>query len=219
MRSRHADEFNHDPWAANYDRKVRDESNPIRAGYAELLAWTIAEARIGPTSVVMDLGSGTGNSAAAIPAAAKVLCVDISAGMAAQAPAKLRHLVDVEFLEADLLEVFDRPLPRLDALISTYAVHHLTEDEKPVLFGAIHASLEPGGRAVFGDLMFESEAARDEIDRAWQDDERRLVMRSLEEEFPWFVDRAVEQLGAAGFVDVETRRFSTLSWGIAATRG
>ena len=218
MRSRHADEFNHDPWADDYDRKVLDESNPIRTGYAELLAWTIEQARITPASVVMDLGSGTGNSAARIPAAGKVICVDISARMAEQAPAKLSHLSSVEHVEADLLEVFERPLPPLDALISTYSVHHLTEDEKPVLFDHVHGSLAPGGRAVFGDLMFESEAARAEIDRAWQDDERAQVMRSLDEEFPWFVDRASRELERVGFVELETRRFSTLSWGIAVKK-
>ncbi len=62
MRSQHVDEFNHDPWADNYDRNVRNEADPIRAGYVETLAWTVAQAAITPSDVVVDLGAGTGNT-------------------------------------------------------------------------------------------------------------------------------------------------------------
>ena len=215
MRSRHADEFNHDRCADSYDEEVRDETNPIRAGYAQVLRWTVEKAGIRPTAIVLDLGSGTGNTSGLIPAAGKVICVDVSAAMATQAASKLSHLQDVEFVQADLLEVFDRDLPPLDAVVSTYSIHHLPEDEKALLFRAVHASLRPGGRAAFGDLMFESEKARAELADLWSDAERRQVMKSLEEEFPWLVDRAVEELRRAGFEAIETERFSTLSWGIA----
>ena len=90
MRSRDADRFNHDPWADGYDEKVRDETNPIRAGYAALLAWTVEQAHITPASVVLDLGVGTGNTAALIPSARKVVGVDVSARMLAQAPEQAR---------------------------------------------------------------------------------------------------------------------------------
>lgn len=217
MRSRHADAFNHDPWADDYDEKVRDESNPIRSAYAEVLRWTVEQARIEPTSVVLDLGSGTGNTTALIPAAAQVICVDVSSAMAEQAPAKLAHLSDVEIVHADLLEVFDRALPPLDAVISTYSVHHLTEEEKAHLHHAVRSALRPGGRVAYGDLMFESAEAKADLAEAWTDEERRQVMKSLDEEFPWFVDRAVRELESAGYGEIETRRFSTLSWGLAAT--
>ncbi|MCB9160890.1 MAG: hypothetical protein H6644_13755 [Caldilineaceae bacterium] len=74
MRSRHVDEFNHDPWADDYDRNVRNEEDPIRAGYADTLAWTVAQAAIGPDDVVVDLGAGTGNTSALIPTARRGLC-------------------------------------------------------------------------------------------------------------------------------------------------
>jgi ubiquinone/menaquinone biosynthesis C-methylase UbiE len=96
MRSQHVDEFNHDPWADNYDRNVRNEADPIRAGYAETLAWTVAQAAITPSDVVVDLGAGTGNTSALIPAAGKVVCVDISPKMTAQAQPKLQHLARVD---------------------------------------------------------------------------------------------------------------------------
>lgn len=39
IRSEHADVYNHNPWAADYDDDVRDEQNPIRAGYDACLTW------------------------------------------------------------------------------------------------------------------------------------------------------------------------------------
>ncbi len=218
MRSRDADRFNHDPWADDYDRKVRDETNPIRAGYAAVLAWTVEQARIGPDSVVLDLGVGTGNTVALIPRARRVVGVDVSTRMLAQAPAKLSHLLHVELLEADLLEVFDRDLPVFDAVVSTYSVHHLDDTEKAELFRRVHGALRPGGRAVFGDLMFESEAARSEIAAAWSDEDRARVIKSLDEEHPWRVDHAVRHLESAGLQVLEARRFSVLSWGISAEK-
>jgi putative AdoMet-dependent methyltransferase len=218
VRSRDADRFNHDPWADGYDAKVLDERNPIRTGYAALLAWTVAQARIGPDSVVLDLGVGTGNTVALIPAARRIVGVDVSAKMIERAPAKLSHLADVELVQADLLEIFDRDLPLFDAVVSTYSVHHLDADEKAELFRRIHDVLRPGARAVFGDLMFEDETARAEIAAAWSEDERAQVLISVEEEHPWRIDRAVRDLDAAGLQVVEMQRFSALSWGICCAR-
>jgi len=219
MRSRGADRFNHDPWAEGYDEGVRDETHPIRAGYAALLRWTVEQARIGPGSAVLDLGIGSGNAAALVPAGCSLVGVDVSGRMLERVGTKLDHLADVELVQADLLEIFDRPLPIFDAVISTYAIHHLDEAEKAELFRRIHAVLRLGGRAVFGDLMFEDEAARAGIAAAWTEEERAQVLVSLEEEHPWRIDRALADLEAAGFSLVAERRFSLLSWGLCCARG
>ena len=218
MRSRHADTFNHDPRADAYDAKVLDEENPLRAGYAALLEWTLASACIGREDVVLDLGAGTGNTARGIVAARRVIAVDVSEKMLAQAPRKLEHLPWVEILKADLLEVFDRDLPPLDAIVSTYAVHHLTSEEKTELFSRARDALRPGGRAVFGDLMFESPSHKTSLAAAWTDADRAQVLKSVEEEFPFFLDETLPGLAAAGLEVREVKRFSDLSWGIATVR-
>ena len=139
MRSRHVDEFNHDPWADDYDRNVRNEADPIRAGYADTLAWTVAQAAIGPDDVVVDLGAGTGNTSALIPTARRVVCVDISEKMTSLARPKLRHLPQVDYVIADLLEYYATDPVPCDAVVSTYAIHHLTAAEKETLFAGIFA--------------------------------------------------------------------------------
>jgi putative AdoMet-dependent methyltransferase len=215
MRSRRADDFNHDPWAEDYDESVLDETDPIRAGYGETLEWVVDRAEITPASRVVDLGAGTGNTAALIPAAKHVICVDVSTKMMDLARPKLGHLESVEYVQADLLEFFDVPR-RFDRTVSTYAVHHLTEDEKALLLQRIASSLEPGGLAVFGDLMFENRAARDALARkyaGWPD-----VIESIEDEYFWYIDGAAEHAQAAGCEITDTRRFSDLSWGIRVER-
>lgn len=215
MRSRHVDEFNHDALADGYDEDVLDESNPIRAGYAEALRWTVERAEIPPASTVVDLGCGTGNAAALIPAAAHVVCVDISATMMALARPKLVHLASVECVRADLLEFFDGPR-RFDRLISTYAAHHLTEDEKRLLLQRIARSLPEGGIAVFADLMFADNLSRTAMEEKYANHPE--VVESFEEEYYWYLDQAADMIELAGCVITETGRFSDLSWGIKIER-
>jgi putative AdoMet-dependent methyltransferase len=211
MRSRHVDEFDHTGLEDVYDAEVLDATDPIRAGYAGTLAWVVERAEIAPASRVVDLGAGTGNTSALIPAARHLTCVDISAAMMARARPKLSHLASVQYVVSDLLEFFDAPR-RFERLVSTYAVHHLTEDEKALLLRSIASSLTGGGIAVFGDLVFESRDA----ERALRDRyaARPDVVRSFDEEHYWYLDRVPAMAGAAGLTIGETRRFSDLSWGI-----
>ena len=211
MRSRHVDEFNHDDWAAGYDADVLNETDPIRTGYADVLRWTVERAEIWPDSTVVDLGSGTGNTSALIPAARRVVCVDISSKMTELARPKLAHLPSVEYVRTDLLEFFDE-LRAFDRLVSTYAVHHLTEDEKAVLLECVAQSLRPGGIAVFGDLMFADRTVAAAM--AVKYAELPEVSQSFEDEHFWYLDNAVAMADAAGLAVTDRRRFSDLSWGI-----
>jgi putative AdoMet-dependent methyltransferase len=218
MRSQYADVFNHDRWADGYDADVKREEDPVRVGYDAVLEWTVAQAHIGPGDVVVDLGSGTGNTAAYIGPAAAILCVDISQRMAEKARTKLGHRPEVRFVQADLLGfVAGQPEP-CDAVVSTYAVHHLTDTEKGELFMGIAQMLRPGGRAVFGDLMVENAAELARLTEHYRAVGDEDTAEALAEEFFWQVDLSLRQLAAAGLAVVEVRRFSDLSWGICVRK-
>lgn len=218
MRSEHVDQFNHDPWAANYDRNVLNEDDPIRAGYAAVLDWTAASARVTPGSVVLDLGSGSGNTSARLPAADRLICVDVSPRMTELAKPKLAHLPNVEYVISDMLEYVCNSMPNIDALVSTYALHHLTDDEKYLLFRQVWPALSPGGRAVFGDLMFASAKSQTDLTEAYLREGQTDLVLDFEEEFFWLVDQATAALESAGFQLVQVRRFSALSWGICVQK-
>ena len=216
MRSRHADRFNHDEEAAGYDRDVLDEADPIRAGYDALLDWVARRAAPDARSRVLDLGSGTGNLALRLAAFGELVCVDVSQEMERIARAKLSGRDAIHWICSDLLEYFDAPGPEFDAVVSSYAIHHLVEDEKQRLFERISGRLAPGGRVAFGDLMFETAQARRDTLDAYRASGRAELADDIEEEFFWDVSSALAGLEALG-LSVETRRFSELSWGIAGT--
>ena len=100
----------------------------------------------------------------------------------------------------------------LDRLVSTYAVHHLTENEKALLLKQVGRSLSPGGVAVFGDLMFEDAASAAQLAEKYAD--RPEVVQSFEEEHFWHVDGVYAMADAAGLSVTDVRRFSDLSWGM-----
>lgn len=213
MRSSHVDLYNHDEDAATYDQDVLRSEDPIREGYAEVLDWVAQNAGITQDSTVVELGSGTGNLTARLPPCRSLVCVDVSAEMTRIARRKLDGVSHISYVQADILEYFDADPSPFDVAISTYVVHHLTQQEKELLFDQIVRRLLPGGRALFGDLMLESvQEERGLIDHYHSigDD---ATADAIEEEFFWYVDASVSYLRSLG-LSVETTRFSTLSWGI-----
>ena len=218
MQSAHGRIFNHDEDAPGYDVDVRNESDPIRAAYQDVLAWVIREARIGTSSRVLELGSGTGNLSTLIPQCGELVCVDLSEQMETIARSKLMHIPNRRFIKTDILELFDYESTPFDSIISTYAVHHLTDEEKGILFAKIYANLVPGGRAVFGDLMLQNQEEKAvKIQEYLRENDEKTAL-AIEEEFFWSIDAAIRDLIELGF-QVDTRRFSDLSWGVVAKRG
>lgn len=217
MRSKHGDVFNHDDEAAGYDAQVRNKRDPIRAAYNEVLEWVIKEARVTSTSRVLELGSGTGNLSCLIPQCRELVCVDLSEQMEAVARSKLAHVPNRRFIKADLLEEFEKESTPFDSVISTYTVHHLTDDEKRVLFARVFNGLVPGGRAVFGDLMLQNEEEKAIKIQKYLLNGDAKTAQALDEEFFWSIDAATVDLAKLGF-QVETRRFSDLSHGIVARK-
>lgn len=240
MKSQFVDKFNHDEDAPGYDQDVLNEADPIRTGYDQVLTWVAQQAQWGTGQEVLDLGSGTGNLAARLRDWQRLVAVDVSREMMAIARTKLAHRREVTWVVADLLEFFAVPRGPFDVVVSTYALHHLTEAEKARLFAAIREVLAPGGRAVFGDLMFEDRHVRKRFlarcrsagpsppdrdtgslssaveGRDFQGFEGNLELAEVvEDEFFWDLEGATRCLVDLGFT-VTRKRFSQLSWGVAA---
>ncbi|MBN1995277.1 MAG: class I SAM-dependent methyltransferase [Anaerolineae bacterium] len=216
MKSQFAEAFNHDEDAPAYDNDVLDETHPIRAGYDAVLNW-VSEKSAHTCGAILDLGAGTGNLSRRLKNFKRLVCVDVSDNMLNIARRKLAGLNNVEYVKTDLLAYFFNDPPLFDAIVSTYAIHHLTEAEKPILFEKIYAALPPGGRAVFGDLMFADAAAQAQLAQKFQNEGRPDVVADFADEFFWFVDQANASLTGLGF-ETEIKRFSDLSWGIAARK-
>jgi putative AdoMet-dependent methyltransferase len=217
MRSQFADKFNHDDDALKYDRDVLNESDPIRAGYEDLLNWVAAEASTCNNSIVLDLGSGTGNLSLRLKPFKELVCVDISKEMLQLAQNKLSSFNNITWYKEDILEYFYETKKTFDIIVSTYAIHHLTEVEKGLLFKKIGLALNTSGKVVFGDLMFENETKKEKFVKTCLHSGREKLAEDIDDEFFWNVESASKILRNLRF-RVNAKQFSELSWGIAARK-
>ena len=97
---------------------------------------------------VVDAGCGSGRVTEMLLErlpAGRVIAVDGSASMLAAARERLAGRGDVEYVEADLLEL-DLGGRTVDAVLSTATFHWIADHER--LFQRLHAVLRPGGRLV-----------------------------------------------------------------------
>lgn len=106
-----------------------------------------------PEDVVLDLGTGTGAIGLALaPNAKRVVGRDISEGMMEQAreKAKIRKIENAEFGTGTFRE--PNYEGSVDVVVSNFAMHHLSDDEKRAAIEAI-AAFGPR-KFVLGDVMF-----------------------------------------------------------------
>ena len=208
MRSQYADYFNHDDDALGYDADVRDETNPIRTGYAQLMSFV--GSRVPPASRVLDLGTGTGNTILHLPPDVQATGVDVSQKMLAIARQKLGDR-PATLIHDDLLNfVSSNPLDQFDAIVSTYALHHLPPAEREHLFQEIGSKTKQSLVLVFGDLMYENDSDKTRILKRHREAHPGLA-KDFEEEFFWDVEASTEMLQRQGW-HVTWHRFSDLSW-------
>ena len=101
---------------------------------------------------VLDLGSGDGRLAALVKAAhpeARVVAIDFSPAMLERLRARFANDPTATVVDHDL----DKALPglgRFDAIVSSFAIHHLVDERKRTLYEEIYDRLAPS--AVFCNL-------------------------------------------------------------------
>ena len=103
---------------------------------------------------VVDLGIGTGAVAQACIAVcpdARIIGVDADPGILDAARFRLSAHSNIEFRQADFLEV---PLPPVDAMVACIALHHIAQpEEKQDFYRQALQVLRPGGILVSGDCF------------------------------------------------------------------
>jgi SAM-dependent methyltransferase len=133
-------------WASTQhalDYLGRADSIPHRVeGESTLLEFIPESARR-----ILDLGTGDGRLLALVKLAhpnAIAVAIDFSPAMLDAASRRFAGDPSVEVMPHNL----EDPLPQLgmfDAVVSSFAIHHLTHERKRSLYAEIHARLNPGG--------------------------------------------------------------------------
>jgi ubiquinone/menaquinone biosynthesis C-methylase UbiE len=138
---------------AAYDRRIRgliplyDE---LVAEAAQALAYATR-----PIRQIVDLGIGTGALARACFAQApraRVWGIDADAAMAAVARVRLRRLASrLTIVSGSFTET---AIPRADALVASYALHHIrSRAKKQRFYRRCRRALRPGGVLITGDCF------------------------------------------------------------------
>ncbi len=151
---------------------------------------------------ILDLGTGDGRLLALLKLdrpQAQSIAIDFSPTMLSAAKTRFAGDASVELITHNL----DEPLPNLgsfDAVVSSFAIHHVTHDRKPSLYTEIFHLLEPGG--IFCNLEHVSsptpalhERFRQALGIADKPEDRSNKLLDVETQLVW--------LREIGFTDVD----------------
>jgi len=180
-----------DLWADGYDRAVdlsdEDDTYPF-AGYKKVLGTIYAAVLERNARRVLDIGFGTGVLTARLYAAGCTITgVDFSRRMIEIAREKMPEAV---LFEHDFSTGLPQELENaaFDAVVCTYAIHHLEDQQKADFIRGLQAHLDPGGVIYIGDIAFstrdELNACRTASGEDWDEDEIYIVAEELKKEIP-----------------------------------
>lgn len=135
-----------DEVSARYDESIRKAIPPYQEMFDSVLGYSFLE-NDKPWHI-LELGCGTGNLSLCIQEIypnANLTLIDLSHEMLESAAQKLRKKTgSVKLIESGFIDL-DLPAESFDLIISSMALHHLTDEEKPTLYNRIYQWLKPGG--------------------------------------------------------------------------
>ena len=188
--------------ASKYDTK-QDASAVDEVALLETLG-------LGATSVVVDMGAGTGQFAMAVaPRCRKVVAVDVSPVMLAPLRSKLAGsaLGNVDIVEAGFL-TYEHAGPPADFVYSRWALHHLPDFWKAVALARVRRFTATGGVVRLCDVVFNFPADQaearleawcaslgDAAEDAWGRGDLEEHVRDEHSTFTWLLEAMIERAG------------------------
>ena len=193
-----------DDWANRYDEVVATDSQHYYAQYDAVLDTVVEIAHLASGERVLDIGTGTGNLALRCLAYdVQVIGLDPSELMLRKAQEKVGNNPRVAFhqVREPFLHI-PYPESAFDAVVSTYAYHHIPHRQRATSVREMVRVLKPGGRWVLGDLVFENEKAESRalLEHHW-----------LEREYYPRIDELRDVFAEIG-MELKARQFTPVTW-------
>ncbi len=180
-----------DLWADSYDKSVglSDETNTYPfAGYKFILNRIYNNVLSHTGKTVLDIGFGTAVLTSKLYAnGCTIYGQDFSSRMIELAQDKMP---DAKLYEGDFSHGLVEALKqnKYDAIIATYSLHHLTDQQKVPFLKDLLQLLNDGGSIYIGDVAFETrsllEQCRMQAGDGWDEDEIYFVYDELKEQLP-----------------------------------
>lgn len=179
-----------DLWANGYDKSVglSDEENTYPfAGYKDVLNAIFKEVLELDCKTVLDIGFGTGTLTRPLyEKGIEIYGQDFSDEMIKIAKEKMPN---AKFFVGDFTKGLVNPLRenKYDAIIATYSLHHLTDEEKIPFIKSLLSILNPGGKILIGDITFKNrvdlELCKEKAKSYWDDEEFYFVYDEIRKHF------------------------------------
>lgn len=180
-----------DLWADGYDESVglSDEENTYPfAGYKDVLNAVYKEVLKSEAKKILDIGFGTGTLTCRLyEKGIHIYGQDFSNEMIKIAQEKMP---EAELFAGDFTKGICKDLlgKIYDAIIATYSLHHLTDEEKIPFMKSLLPLLNSGGKIYIGDVAFESrgdlDACKEKYLAYWDNEEYYFVYDELKVSFP-----------------------------------
>jgi putative AdoMet-dependent methyltransferase len=178
-------QFNHvfEQWADEYDQTVfgtQGEYTEVFEGYEQILEQVVEETGLPVGSRVLEIGVGTGNlTTLLLERGWEVYGIDPSPDMRKIAAQKLPQFTveDGHFLSVP------EHIGTVDGIVSTYAFHHLTDEQKSRAIRELSQRLNENGVIVFADTAYANEEAKQAIHSRAEEQQAFALLNDLQTEY------------------------------------
>lgn len=200
-------------WAHHYDDTVSGkdmEYNEVFENYYNILK-SVANKSNG---FVIEFGVGTGNlTEKLLEKNLSVQGIEPSGQMRLKAESKFPQL---KIANGDFLN-YNVTFDTVDTIVSSYAFHHLTDDEKDRAIASYSQLLPAGGKIIFADTMYENKTAKEAILQDAKDKGFHNLLHDLETEY--YPDKTtMQRLFTAHHFDVTFTQLNRFVWLMEAVK-
>jgi putative AdoMet-dependent methyltransferase len=212
-------QFNHvfSEWASKYDSTVYSSQSEYREafeGYDNILKEVVKEVGLPANSRVLEIGVGTGNlTRYLLEKNWDTYGVDPSPEMRAKAMEKIPHFIvdDGHFLK------LPEALNNLGSIVSTYAFHHLTDEQKSKAVSLLTQRLAPDGKIVMADTAYKDEQAKSQLLNRVKEQGAWSLLKDLETEYYPMIDTIKAAFENAG-LQFSARQLNRYVWLMAGVK-